>query len=389
MKKIIGIILLAAALIMIVMNQAKRGADSSVSAVESSGEVNEKTEVEEISVPGELVTESGGSLIESENAPTDPDESISEEVDPLAHTSRNWEDYIQMPDESQIEAANGHARSPYIAFYMSYPGIKKAEEYCVDFHADHQPIGTYICPITWWTELSILREKYESVYNDYSDEPGGYCGFQRLQDGSRVFIMSVWDIFCRDSEGNVDLIVPTVIYPENQGQAFEGDLEGSFVQCIIPYDWRPGRDYRLLLQQSISETTGNVVWTTWVCDLAEGNWTKLVSFDVGSSEVNLGSTGGFLENYIEDYAGDVRTMELSNFKARAAGSSEWIPAESVQVRYNASLGIDADEYIGSANYGTDGASFWAITSGVNGIGRETEEVEDFALEPGDTSDPYE
>ena len=60
MKKIIGIILLAAALIMIVMNQAKRGADSSVSAVESSGEVNEKTEGEEISLPGELVTESGG-----------------------------------------------------------------------------------------------------------------------------------------------------------------------------------------------------------------------------------------------------------------------------------------------------------------------------------------
>ena len=98
-------------------------------------------------------------------------------------------------------------------------------------------------------------------------------------------------------------------------------------------------------------------------------------------------SSGFLENFYKDYAGDVRTLEMTNMKARAVGSSEWEDADFVTVMINGSVGIGEDEYTGSANFGADDASFWAITSGVPGIGRETEPEEIFALQPGESGDP--
>ena len=310
-----------------------------------------------------------------------------EEEDPAAHWARNWEECMEMPDEEQMEASNGRERSPYVAFWVNYPGVEKAIEYSVDVHTDHDPITTYYCPMNWITDVSSLEEQYESVYNDFADAIGGYCGFQRLEDGSKVFIMTLWDIFCKASDGNVGIIVPEVIYPEDGGQAApEGDSEGSFVQCIVPFDWRPGRDYRILLQQSDSDTTGNAVFTTWICDLAENEWVEMASFDSGVPDIYLGMSGGFLENFDEAYAGDVRTMEMSNMKAKAKDSSDWVAAESVIVMLNSSIGID--DYVGSANFGSDGASFWAITSGVDGLSRTPEAQEKFELEAGELSAPY-
>ena len=91
----------------------------------------------------------------------------------------------------------------------------------------HEPITTYYCPMNWITDVSSLEEQYESVYNDFADAIGGYCGFQRLEDGSKVFIMTLWDIFCKDSDGNVGIIVPEVIYPEDGGKAERGVSENE------------------------------------------------------------------------------------------------------------------------------------------------------------------
>ena len=141
-----------------------------------------------------------------------------------------------------------------------------------------------------------------------------------------------------------------------------------------------------MLQQSDSDTTGNAVFTTWICDLAENEWVEMASFDSGVPDIYLGKSGGFLENFDEAYAGDIRTMEMSNMKAKAIDSSDWVAAESVTVMLNSSIGID--DYVGSANFGSDGAAFWAITSGVDGLSRTPEAEETFELEAGDLSPPY-
>ena len=198
--------------------------------------------------------------------------------------------------------------------------------------------------------------------------------------------MTVWTTFCEDSDGNVTVFTPKVVYPENKGEANRTNAEGSFVQCILPYDWRAGRDYRVLIQQTNAADTGNVVLTSWVYDMTNHRWDELVSFDTGIRDIYMYSCGGFLENFLTEYTGEVRTMELSNMQARSADTGEWVAADYIQFTVNGSL--TKLGYIGSCNFDTDGASLWAITSGVSGLCETPSDEEPYYLEEGVTGDPY-
>ena len=310
----------------------------------------------------------------------------AEQPDPYAYMSRNWEEIMRMPSEEQIRAVRGVGRSPYIALHYGFSGLGRALEYCVDLHADHQPKGTYFCPFNWWLDVSALETVYESVYNDFTGVPGGYCGFQVLADGSHVFIMTEWSAFCRDHDGKVTVFTPQVLYPEGQGEGNGDDSEGTFTHCIVPFDWRAGRDYRVLLQQRRSETTGNAVFTVYVCDLAVGEWHLLVSIDAGIPDVYIRSIGGFSENFLMEYTGEVRTVELSNLRARSAETYQWVSASSARFMLNGS--VSSFNYIGSAAFGTDGSSIWAITSGVSGLCPDPPADAEYPLAPGSSADPY-
>ena len=198
--------------------------------------------------------------------------------------------------------------------------------------------------------------------------------------------MTEWSTFCESSDGTVTVFTPEVIYPEGQGRGNTNSDEGSFTHCIVPYDWHAGRDYRVLLQQSRSETTGNVVYTTYVLDMLTKEWTLMVSIDTGVSDVFIYSIGGFLENFLTEYTGEVRTMVMSNMRARSADTYRWVSADSVRFLLNGSVGELS--YTGSTAFGTDGSSIWAITSGVNGLCPMPPADVTYSLTPGDTSDPY-
>ena len=300
--------------------------------------------------------------------------------------TEKWKNYMRMPTNDEILSVKGIARSPYISMYYNFPDLGKALEYCVDMRADHQPDGTYLCPFNWWLNVSSLQKRYASVYNDYTGTPGGYCGFQTLGDGSRVFIMSEWSTFCKDHSGNVTVFTPEVIYPEGKGKGNTDSSEGTFTQCIVPYDWSAGRDYRVLLQQSLSHATGNVVYTVYVCDLMKGRWDKLVSIDTGVPDVYISSIAGFSENFLPEHTGEVRSMELFNLRARSAETYRWVSADSVRFILNGSLGIS--NYIGSAAYGTEGCSIRTIASGVSGLCPDPPADVTYPLAPGDSTDPY-
>ena len=306
--------------------------------------------------------------------------------DPYAYAARNWEQIMPAPSAEQISLVRGTARSPYIAVYPHFPNVSRALEYSVDLHADHEPRGTYLCPLNWWMDVSALQARYASVYNDYTGVPGGYCGFQTLQDGSHVFIMTVWSTFCQDYAGNVTVFTPTVVYPVGQGQRNTDASEGSFTHCILPFDWHAGRDYRVLVQQNPSESTGNVVLSVSVCDLQKNEWYLLASIDTGVPDVYMCSVGCFLENFLTDYMGELRSMELRNLKARSADSYQWVNADSTQFLLNGS--VSQMDYAGSASFGTDGASIWAITSGVSSLCQTPSDAISYPLAPGKRTDPY-
>ncbi len=275
-----------------------------------------------------------------------------------AITDRDWNSLMPLPDMSSVEAFNAASnnRSPYVVGAMSPVGSGLYTEYSVDFKADFVPTGTYCCLANMALDYSSSFKKTRTDYEGVNF----YAGFQRVNDGRMISIMSVWDLYVSDSAGNERVIHAHVVAPEAYvGGSFSG--EGTGVQCLVDYPWQPGHWYRMLIQCGISEETGNTTLEQLACDLEAGIWTSLCKYDLGVPGVRLkGSPCVFLECFEYGTAGNVRTMECRNFRVRGGTSGNWHDMQEAYLQ-------DGYPYPGSFTYGSDGECLYFITSGLPGM----------------------
>jgi hypothetical protein len=160
------------------------------------------------------------------------------------------------------------------------------------------------------------------------------------------------------------------------------------MQILVPFDWKAGRWYRMLLQCRETEN-GTTAVEQWVCDLETGAWTLIARYDTlipGSCFV--GPNCFFLENFDPDYAGEIRTMEVRNVRIRNASNGKWQSVKTASIGSNGGM----PHYNGSYNYGSDADCFWMITSGVGGDWFGTRKVpannKSFSVKNGTTASPY-
>lgn len=309
------------------------------------------------------------------------------------HLIRPWKQIMPYPSKAQIDEANGKTRSPFIAFWSHFTDVKGLTEYSIDFWLDEMDKGTYFCTMNFYMDLSSLKEKYTSLSNEYTSPGCAYCGFQQHGDGKLAMIMTVWDVICRDKNGAETVICAKQLYPEGKADPNKTMAEGSFKQRIREYQWKTKHPYRMLMQRSDSAETGNAVLTMWVCDLVDMRWDKLVSFDLGykSDFIFTSNLGGFMENYEKDYAGSVRNVTISNIRGRDHRTGKWVAAEKMSFWANCSvpaLGVKHEEPKGSYQFGSDGSSFWIITSGVDGLCAPPKDHTVFSVVHTTTDSPY-
>ncbi len=274
----------------------------------------------------------------------------------LAGTARDWNAVAKLPSSSTLKTAKTDGRAPYVVFAPSLPSGGFIE-YAVDFRADYLPNGTYLAPFSWHFDLSPLKKTYKSVD---SQPASGYCGFQRLTNGDTVAIMTLWNIVCKDKNGKRVTIRPKVIYtaPGAKTEAMTNDRsgEGDFTHVLIPFAWKAGRTYRLLVQLGQVESNGNVKVLMYVQDLSSGGWTHLVDFDTGVKDIYFKSGVAFLEDFSSDNHAAIRTMELSNVRVNArSGGWKAVKKGSFYTCFN---------YKGSYTYGADSSTFYCLTTGV-------------------------
>ena len=289
---------------------------------------------------------------------------------------RNWANTVSPPDSSQTLSYRPSSRAPYIAYYPDFAGVDGVTAYSVDFIAEYQPKGTYLCTCNWWLNDSALKKKYASV-----DMQGasGYCGFQVLGDGTPVAIMSLWDIYCRDSSGNQTTIRGKLVYPDVGIGSSSFDNEGNGVHCLTPYDWKAGHPYRMLLQQERAGN-GNVMLTMWACDLETMVWTRLISYDLGMTDAYIQSAACFLEDFLSQ-DGSLRSMELCNFRVLDRKTGRWKPILKGSFAQNY-------DYPGSYAFGADGGEFWCITTALQGIWKNPADHMRFQVSEYDPSNPF-
>ncbi len=271
--------------------------------------------------------------------------------------STDWDRLISQPDSGELLRFKPTDISPYICCYPQFKGVKGYTEYAVDFKADRLPYGTYLACANFSMTSDSLKAANARVWNDVNgDGLFAYCGFQEIYDGSRVAICSVWDTHVTDRQGRTSTIRAEVVHAADPIKAGSFDGEGVGAQCLVRYNWEPCNTYRLLLQLRKSEETGTQHLSMWVLDMDSMSWTLLIEYDLKVPDAYMHDTCAFLENYLPEYAGDVRTMELSNFRALSL-DGRWVGTREAVF----CLGYD---HPGSYTYGGSGNTFYAITTGL-------------------------
>ena len=292
-------------------------------------------------------------------------------------TNIRWAEYMHLPSQTDMNNHKATGRAPYIVCSPFFNGTDGYTDYTVDFRADYLPVGTYLATCNFDIDNRCLLKQYTSVSRDYQGV-GAYCGFQRSYEGRGIAIMTVWDTYCKDRNGNTHIIKATGI--KASGATFERNKdqqEGSFLHCLVPYDWKEGRDYRAVVQLYGSRLQ------FWVEDLANQSWTQLMEFDLGYEGGYIKSTCAFLEDFSwadRDHAA-VRTMTLSNFRVRDRRTGKWIGAKSAAFRQDY-------DYRGSYNYGSQGNAFWAITSNIENLCKKPKQNMKVSVKTVDSSAPY-
>ena len=291
--------------------------------------------------------------------------------------TKNWNKEIRMPSASEISAFSSSSRSPYIAVYPEFPSAG-FNEYAVDFRADYLPRGTYLSVLNWGMTPGSLSKTYSRIRDD--GNPLAYAGFQVHDNGTHAAILSVWDTYCTDYNGKNITVRAERIYPDScmGGDTFDGEGEG--VHCIVPYNWKEGHTYRALIQQGTAPN-GNTTVALWACDLESNQWTRLIEYDIKRTDTHMTWGAAFLENYVPQYAGEIRTMALSNIRARNAASGQWEGITRTDFYENF-------EYPGSYNYGSDDSVFWAITTGIPNRCTLPAQGKNFTVRYASSTSPY-
>lgn len=294
--------------------------------------------------------------------------------------SRDWSQTVSLPSEQSIQAYFTNNRSPYICCLPSFPDTNRFTSYSVDVKADYDPDGTYLCGCNWDMDLGVLRKKYASVYRDYNGV-AAYAGFQVWDNREHGFIMSVWNTYAKDKKGNVTTFRPSVTYSKytHVSQPFDG--EGSGFQCLVKYRWEAGKPYRMMIQQTKDEKTGNAGLVLWVCDLEKMAWERLIEYDLGIPSNYMTRAVVFLEDFKTSTAAKIRTMELSNFRAQSQKTGKWVAAKTASFEQNY-------DHPGSYAWGADSRSFWAITTGLPNVWTKPKDGKKYTVKYAESGQPF-
>ncbi len=281
-----------------------------------------------------------------------------------ADTSNYWNSVFPVPTAQQIAAYKNpkNLRSPYIAGWLWLEDTVHFTEYSIDFKSDHAPLGTYCCLGQWFLDTSNLKTNYTNVPSSAL----AYGGLQNttVAGANKRSILSFWDIDVKDKAGNPVTIRPKIVYPASTS-ADEFGGEGTGARYTSHYEWEESHWYRMLIQCSTDAKTGNTLVTQWFCDLETMVWTKICTYDTMMKGTYFKSSVAiFLEDYLTEYAGDVRSMETRNARIFNIDTNSWQSLDQIHITPNATDIITA--YEGSYAYGARADRFFMITSGVGG-----------------------
>lgn len=149
--------------------------------------------------------------------------------------------------------------------------------------------------------------------------PGsGYAGFQILDDGTHVLILSLWDV----GEQH-----PAIEYSPFSRKSGDFGGEGTGKQVISLYPWSKGIWYTMQIQ---AITSGNkTVYEQWIRP-ENGDWEKIAAISFPEAGLGFSENVAFLEDFFP-FSNQRRSMQLRNASGRLASTGEWVQNKTYSI----------------------------------------------------------
>lgn len=285
---------------------------------------------------------------------------------------RNWSELMRLPSREEIDNYNSTSpdRSPYIGAWLDTHIDGNFSMFSVDFKADYLPAATYCSLANFYIDYSSVIGQDNIKNVTFLDGTiSGYAGFQRNNVDPKRYnsIISFWDVVCEMNTGEKETIKAKLTKPDN-AQESVFTHEGNGVNYIPNFTWRAHKWYRMMLVCVESETSGNTTVEQWLYDISNNSWAKICAFDLGFPNLTFkGQTCVFLENFDKKVSGEIRSLEFKNARVYSCKSKKWIDIESAYF-------FNQNNLPGSYQFGSDGSTFWMITTGVPNCAEPQENV---------------
>ena len=253
--------------------------------------------------------------------------------------------------------------------YMAYnfyagPDLSKTsgkfDTFLIDFYSDTTPRTTYWSLANFGMDLSSRQTK--KTYPGLTGM-GAYAGLQNTSN--RMGILSFWDAKYREGTEQ-KILTATRVYPKGSS-TFGGEGEGT--NCIMPYAWKTGRWYRMMLHCWTNEETKTTYAGVWFMDVESGKWTLFSYFDTHLYDSYfIGGMTQFMENFS---GGDVntncnveRTCHLKNMYVFDHVKKDWISLPTATLSYGDGGPQNEDQKkYGAHSFGATDEYFWGSTGG--------------------------
>ena len=226
----------------------------------------------------------------------------------------------------------------------------------VDFKCTKEAVHSYYAVHSWFDEM-------------------GYAGFQIMEDGSHILIMSIWD--------NGDL-KPTIEYAPYSRDADKFDGEGTGNHVLSDYDWTANKWYTMRIQ---AVTSGDkTIYEQWIRP-EDGSWEKICAISYPQAGRGFTNNAPFLEDFYP-FSNERRSMELRNMSSRNAETGEWSTKLSYYIENYADNTLQKENvnYDCKAEAKNDSTLYMEI--GGRGYEKVTEMPKYVYLKKGEIVEPY-
>ncbi|MCK5835540.1 MAG: DUF3472 domain-containing protein [Lentisphaeria bacterium] len=207
------------------------------------------------------------------------------------------------------------ARSVHLGF-----GHPAADAIYIEAKPQKAPNGTYFCQLGF---------------------NGGYMGIQKLGNGKKICIFSIWDGASHNAQHTAKELRANATF-KKEGvtvQRFGG--EGSGIKSMMPYEWKLNEFSAYMVTVSPTDQPNRNIYTAFLQDPETKEWFRMASFNaIGGRKLTR------LHTFVEDFKRDYKSYNLQHKSSYrnpyyySQSDKKWFPINDLRFTADSAVSVN-------------------------------------------------